>query len=77
MSHPENYLGIDDVPHQESTFLRICTQSFAKMNPAVRRLIPKSSQLPRERLYLHRLILQYLLGHLNAPATSETIFCAL
>jgi hypothetical protein len=34
MSHLENYLGIDDVPYQESTFLRICTQSFAKMNPA-------------------------------------------
>ena len=38
MSHLDNYLRIDDVPYQESTFLRICTQSFAKMNPAVQRM---------------------------------------
>jgi hypothetical protein len=34
MSHLENYSRIDDVPYQESTFLRICTQSLAKNEPS-------------------------------------------
>jgi hypothetical protein len=36
MSHLENYLRIDDVPYQESIlFIRICTQNYVKVNPAV------------------------------------------